>query len=247
MRLAAFAPVLLALAAQLASAQLPAPTPGTVSVSGSADVRVKPDHVVLELGVQANAPDLATAKREHDAVVERVVKYLRETLGEANVKTDYLSISPHYEWESGQRTYFTVQKTIIATLQKVSEFEAVLDRCVGLGVTHVHGVQFRTKELKKHRETARALAVKAALEKASLLAKEAGARAGRVLSITEETWGGWSAWSPGSWGRSWGNAGTAQVSVSTPSSTDDAQPTLPLGEITVSASVRLTAALVDQP
>lgn len=211
-----------------------------VSTSGSADVRVQPDHVVLQLGVEVRDADLAVAMKEHDARFERVVKYLRETLGAPNVRADHISINPTYQWESTQRKYFTVQKTLIATIKDISLFDTILHDCVSRGATNVQGVQFRTTELKKHRENARSLAIAAAREKAQKLALSAGVKIGGVLSISESSWGGASSWSPsgGFWGDGTSNS---QVSVAAASPTGgDSGPTLPLGELNVTATVQMS-------
>lgn len=231
----------LSIPALAATAQPSEPLRRSISVSGAADVRVQPDHVILELGVEVRGDDLNAAKNQNDADVERILTFLREQLRAEDVRTDYIAITPTYHWQTGART-FTVQRSIIATIRDVSTFESILTGCVSRGVTNVHGVRFRTSALKAHREAARALAVKAALEKAGKLAADARVQTGRVLTINENTWGGWSSWSAGYWGRASGGQGS-QVSVSSPGPSDDAMSTLALGEITVSATVQLSVEL----
>ena len=53
------------------------------------------------------------------------------------------------------------------------------------GVNDVGGIQFRTTELRKHRDAARLQAVKAAREKAEAMAGELGATLSSVQTITE--------------------------------------------------------------
>ena len=55
------------------------------------------------------------------------------------------------------------------------------------GANEVQDVQFYTSELRKYRDQARDLAVKAAGEKAQALSGAAGAQVGCVISITENT------------------------------------------------------------
>jgi hypothetical protein len=66
-------------------------------------------------------------------------------------------------------------------------------------VNYVHGVEFRTPELRRHRDAARQLAVRAAQEKAEALVHGLGGRLGRVLSISESHWGGSWVWTGGGW------------------------------------------------
>jgi len=53
------------------------------------------------------------------------------------------------------------------------------------GVTKVSNVEFRDSQIRKHRDQARAMAIKAAQEKANLLAREIGQTIGPAYSITE--------------------------------------------------------------
>ena len=63
------------------------------------------------------------------------------------------------------------------------KFEDLLSDALEAGVTHVQGIEFRTTELRKHRDRARSLALKAAQEKAELLADGAGRKIGKAISI----------------------------------------------------------------
>jgi uncharacterized protein YggE len=63
------------------------------------------------------------------------------------------------------------------------------------GANEVVDVQFKTSQLRRYRDEARALAMKAAQEKAQALTGVAGAQVGCVLNIDESTgssyYGGW--------------------------------------------------------
>ena len=54
------------------------------------------------------------------------------------------------------------------------------------GATNVQGIQFRTTEIRKHKDQARAMAVKAAKEKAVAVAGELGQKIGKPYTIKEE-------------------------------------------------------------
>jgi len=57
---------------------------------------------------------------------------------------------------------YSVQKTIVVTLSDLSKFEDLLSGVLEAGANYVHNVEFRTTELRKHRDQARALAIQAA-------------------------------------------------------------------------------------
>jgi hypothetical protein len=94
---------------------------------------------------------------------------------------------------------YVVRKTVVITLRDVAAFDAVLGAAVAAGATHIHGIDFRTTELRAHRDRARALAVDAAREKAEAMAGRLGHRIGAPLTIAEGQSGWWSGYGTG-WG-----------------------------------------------
>ena len=50
----------------------------------------------------------------------------------------------------------------------VDQFEELLSRVLLAGANHIYDIDFSTSELRKHRDAARALAMKAAQEKATI-------------------------------------------------------------------------------
>lgn len=216
-----------------------------ISVSGDAEVKVVPDEVVITLGVETLDKDLAKAKEENDQKVKQIIAAAQKLKVDAkNIQTDYINIQPEYE--SGSFKFqnnkaangFYVRKTLAITLKDISKFEDLLSSVLGAGANYVHGIEFRTSELRKHRDQARALAIKAAQEKAVALAKELGRSVGRPHSIQEGRigwWSGYGSW----WGSRWGNQMSQNVSqnVNAPSQGDS---TVPLGQISVTASVSVS-------
>jgi len=157
-------------------------TPRLITVTGEADVRVVPDEVILTVGVETWDKDLTIAKSQNDDRVKRVLALAKEYAIESKyVQTDQISIEPRYRDGYTQADFigYFVRKTIVFTLKDISRFEALLSSTLEAGATHVHGIQFRTTELRKHRDQARALALKAAQEKANAMAKELGQKAGK--------------------------------------------------------------------
>lgn len=175
--------------------------PRTVSVSGEAEIRVVPDEVVLTLGVETFDPDLGAAKAANDRRVAAVLEAVRARgVPSERVSTDYLVLQPRYEGRSDNRYVIighVARKTVVVTLRDVAAFDAVLAAAMGAGATHIHGVDFRTTELRAHRDRARALAVDAAREKAEAMAGRLGQRVGRALTLSEGHSGWWSGYGDG--------------------------------------------------
>ena len=226
-----------------ANAQMMEPTP-VISVSGSADVKIAPDEVHLTVGVETRHQKLEEAKKDNDSRVAAALAFLKTTgVSGKHVQTDFISVEPTYDYDSSSTTpkIFIVRKSVAITLQQIGSFERVLTGLLANGITHVHGIELHTSELRKHRDAARALAVSAAREKADALAKELGVKRGKVRSINANDWGGWMD-GTGYWGGRYGRVGAQNV-VQNAGGTADGSSTLSIGQITVSASVNVSFAI----
>jgi uncharacterized protein YggE len=216
-----------------------------VTVTGEAQVKVVPDEVVVTLGVQTEDVVLAVAKNENDAIVQQVLALAQDyALDDDHIQTDYIGINPTYDYSGygpGRLTGYSVNKNVVVTLGDLSKFEGLLSSALEAGANYVHGVQFRTTELRKYRDQARALAIQAAREKAEALAGELDQGLGEPVDIVEEqnTWRSW-------YGYGWGSSyeGMSQnVMVEEGSGSLEEGATIAPGQITVSAWVTVTFAL----
>lgn len=168
-----------------------------ITVSGQAELRVPPDEVVFTLEVESVDKDVLTAKTKTDESVKAVFSLARENkIKPDDVQTSYISVEPKYnldeldyEARRGVKRVFlgyAVSKTIAIRLRDISRFDPLLSDVLKAGITKVSNVEFRDSQIRKHRDQARAMAIKAAQEKASLLAREIGQTIGPAYSITED-------------------------------------------------------------
>ena len=212
----------------------------TIEVQGSAEVKVVPDEVFILFGAETSDPDLKIAKSQNDERVKNLLALTRELkIDPRYVQTDFINIEP-WEHDLGNqtvRTEYRVRKNIAVTLRDVAKFEELLSRALEGGIDHVHGIQFRTTELRKLRDQARAMAVQAAEEKATLLAGKLRRQVGPAIRISEYS-GGW--YSPYSWwGQSYGSNAMAQNS-SQAGGASSSDGTMALGQITITANVSVS-------
>ncbi len=223
-----------------AQPQLAAPAAArTISVTGNAQVMVVPDEVVLTLGVETSDLQMAAAKFKNDEIVKKVLVVTKNMgIDPKNVQTDYMNIQPRYDSNYPKLNFigYFVQKNIVITLKDVSKFEDLLSQVLEAGVNYVHGVDFRTTELRKYRDQARDLALKAAQEKAQAMASTVGQQVGQPLSVREDYnrwYYPWNSW----WGGAYGNQMSQNVIQNSGQAAPDSQDSLSLGQIAVSASV----------
>jgi uncharacterized protein YggE len=210
----------------------------TISVSGTAEVRVLPDEVNLRLGIETRAASLDEAMEQNEGRVAAVLKYLQEAgVDSKNVRTDFLQIEPQYDRRADAPQivpeYYRVRRNLGVRLADVSRFDKVLAGVMRNGVNHVDGVEFRTTELRQHRDAARKQAARAAQEKAAALAGDLGARLGEVQTIQEQTGGGW-------WSRSANPYSNAVQNVAIAANAEGGASEFAVGMINVTATVQVT-------
>lgn len=238
--------------------------PPQINVSGSAEVKVAPDEVDLSVGVETRQESLGEAKRQNDERVSKALDFLRHNgVKDKDIQTDYIIIEPVYDPNAGidprtglplpaydqhrslvEPVYYLVRKSIGITLTNISSFDVVLSGLITNGVNHVHRIDFRTSELRKYKDKARAMAIQAAKEKAEAMATELGVKVGKPYNINVNDWSGWSGWSPQSawgYGGGGGGGGTFQnVSQNVGGGTEGAGATFAVGQISVSATVNVS-------
>jgi uncharacterized protein YggE len=216
--------------------------PRLITVTGDADVRVVPDEVILTLGVETWDENLDVAKQENDARVERLLALAaRYAIQPQHVQTEHLSIEPRYRDDYEKRDFigFFVRKTVVITLRDLATFEDLLSDALQEGATHVHGIEFRTTELRKHRDEARSLAIKAAREKAEALAGELGQTVGQPHTIHEDQGSWWSSYNWW-WGARWGGSVAQNVIQESGGGGVPEDGSLAPGQITVNARVTVS-------
>lgn len=220
----------------------------TVTVTGEAEVRVVPDEVLLTLGVETWDKNLETAKGQNDGIVSKVLAVAtRYGIEPQHVQTDYVNIEPRYRngyYEERDFIGYFVHKNVVITLRDLSQFESLLSDVLQAGVNYVHGIEFRTTELRQNKDEARALAIQAAREKAAALGGELGQSVGDPLSIQEEQsgwWSGYNAW----WGSSFGGGMSQNVIQEAGGAAALADSSVAPGQIKVNARVSVTFELTQ--
>jgi uncharacterized protein YggE len=214
-----------------------------ITVSGDAEVRVVPDEVVLTLGIENWSKDLHVAKGQNDQVVADVLALASGYgIDSQHVQTDYVSIEPRYRngyYEESDFIGYFVRKSVVITLRDLTKFEDLLTDALDAGVNYVQGIQFRTTELREHRDEARALAIQAAEEKANALAEELGQRVGAPRT-TQEVQSGWLSGYNAWWGSRWGGAMAQNVIQELDGVALAGEGSLAPGQISVNARVSVT-------
>lgn len=175
--------------------------PTIVSV-GTIEIEAVPDEVNFSLEVTKLDKDLQTANRLNDESVSKILELTRRYgIRPQNVKTAYVSVEMEYENvrdpknkvydedgdEIGTTVFkgYEVSKTIYIKLTDLSRFEQFFEEVLKTGITKVKNVSFETSKYKELKVQARDLAIKAAREKAIVMARGVNQTIGKAIYIGE--------------------------------------------------------------
>lgn len=187
----------IALSASSAIAQNAVDRP-LITVTGQAEILVVPDEVAFNLRVVTMEKELPAAQTKNDQIVKTLLDLARKyQIPPTQVQTDHISLAQRFSDEEVTKKPpvflgYTVTKKVAIVLRDVSKAEDLLADIFKSGVTNIEDVEFRTTQLRKYKDQARAMAIKAAQEKAAALAREIGQTIGKAYSIQEQgqTYGG---------------------------------------------------------
>jgi uncharacterized protein YggE len=212
-------------------------SPRTITTSGEAIIYVQPDEVIFNFGIDVRGSDLSKAASVNEEIAGKLIVAVKKLgIEEKHIQTDQLQIGVVYRNHDDLTIDgYNVQRSYCVRLKDPKKFQALVETVLKNGANRVGGFEFRTTELRKHRDKARALAIVAAKEKAGALAGELNCVVGSPRTINETSGGHWYGG-----GLNFGNVSQnmAQSSPSSGESPDSDQ--LPLGQITVRANVTVT-------
>jgi uncharacterized protein YggE len=215
--------------AALSAAQECGPRPRLISVTGTSEVNVAPDQVVLSLGVEARDKDLGVAKSQNDARIKKVFGLARDAGVEPkDIETSTLRMGAEYSEEKVPKFLgYSVSQTTTITLKDLSKYESLMTKLLEAGINRVNGINFGVSETRKYRDEARSTAIRAAKEKAVAIAADLGQTVGKPWDISEES--GWNAYQY-----------TANSFSTDKATRDSDESTIAPGQLTIRASVKVS-------
>jgi uncharacterized protein len=168
----------------------------TVDTTGTAEIQVVPDTATLSFSIMKKDKSVSVAKKQNDETIAKVTGLARRfNINAADVKTDYIRVSEvtkRVKIKDSDDDYenvfdgYRVTRNLVVKLSDISKFETFLTALLDAGVNDVANVVFSSSELRRYKDQARAMAIRAAKEKAEAIAKEIGQTIGKAVSIDEE-------------------------------------------------------------
>jgi hypothetical protein len=161
-----------------------------VTVTGEATVAVAPDTAVIRIGVGSQEKSAREASDANARQMTAVLAAIKDSgIGERDIQTSRLSLQPQYDPNksgTARLTGFQATNQVTVKIRDIDKLAIVLDRAIASGANEMSGIEFMVSEQSKMLDQARDEAIADARRKAELYAKAAGAKLGKVVSISEE-------------------------------------------------------------
>ncbi len=161
-------------------------TPFGLSVFGSAQKRVEPDHVSIVFAVSRleETPSMAfeSAKLAAAEVQAFIAKNNIPEFGSSQLHLEQTT-----EWANQKQQFvgYTASMKFSLVVRELSQFESILTGIVDAGANQIVSVTFGTDRLKTIRQEMRELAVKEAMAKAQTYCNAANVKLGKVIHIED--------------------------------------------------------------
>lgn len=159
--------------------------PNTISVGGEGKVMVKPDEAVLYIGVETNNEDAKIAKTQNDAVMAKMIDFLKKSgVNAKDYKTEQVSLYQRQDYQTKEK-YFQASQSIQIQITDLTKYESLMAGLIEAGANKINSVQFRSSEVEKYESEARKKAVENARKKAKDYAETLGQNVGKALMVYE--------------------------------------------------------------
>jgi uncharacterized protein len=163
----------------------------TLFVTGNSNTKIKPDKVILTIGVETNNKTANAALVVNSKIMNKVIDVLKTAgVKENETSTSSLSIFPNYNYSRpsdtvGKITGFTVSNLIQIQSTNIGNISRWIDTAVAAGANTVNNVDFTISD-KKLDETKNNLikqAIDNAITKADIAASALGLKVVGVKSV----------------------------------------------------------------
>ncbi len=168
------------------------PPLSSIRVTGDARVAVKPDRVLIDIGVTTRAPLSQDAASQNAHQVDAALAAVRKAAGPtAALRTISYTLNPNYRYhpKEGEPTIdgYTALNVVEVTLDDLGKIGAVIDAATQAGANRIQGIQFTLRDQDAVRAQALREAATRARAEVDVLAGALGLKVLRVLTVEESS------------------------------------------------------------
>jgi uncharacterized protein len=158
-----------------------------ISVSGEGKIKVTPDRVVVNFGVDNVGKDATEVKKLNDETVDKVIKFIKKFgIPTTDFQTTNVSLQKIYDYEKKKHTYQASQ-SITITLKDITKYDELMIGLVDTGINNISNVEFKSSKMEEHKTEARKLAILDAKKKAEDYVSVLNQKVGKAILITDNS------------------------------------------------------------
>ena len=160
-----------------------------VTVTGDSRISVEPDTTMVTISVVTQNPSAIEAQQINATRTAAVIAAVKATAGPgAEIKTSGYSLTPQRVYKQNEPptiTGYEARNSVLVTLGDLTRIGRVIDAASKAGANNIDGVGFMLRQDMESRGRALGESTRAAIAKATILARTIGGRLGRIVSISE--------------------------------------------------------------
>jgi uncharacterized protein YggE len=168
-----------------------------IVVSGEGEAAVAPDMALLSLSVMREAKTAREALDDNNAAMAEVIEAIKLFgVADRDLQTAGLQIMPRYNYtnkpdgtQEAELIAYQVTNSLSVRVRDLVKTGEILDKAVSLGVNQGGNIVFANDDPLAVITEARKKAVAEATAKARTLAEAAGVNLGRILEISDQSFG----------------------------------------------------------
>ncbi len=164
-----------------------------ITIEGMGKIAAKPDIALISLGVQSDGLTVKATQALNTQKMNAIVKAVKDMgVADKDLQTSNYSLSPKIDWNTGKQNIigYTITQTVTVKLRDLDKAGDVLAKAGELGMNQTGGINFTIDEPKALQERARTMAIEDSRKKAEQLAGELGLRIVKVVTFSENSYGG---------------------------------------------------------
>jgi uncharacterized protein len=171
----------------------------TLPVTAEGRIKAVPDLATVNLGVLSRADTASAAQNENSRKINQIVEFVKKQgITQDDIATSQYNMYPQQDYKEGRSSIvgYEVNQTITIKIHDVDQegkqdlLGTLLSGVTDNGANQVQGVSLGFEDADDLRQQAKEQAITKAKEKAQELAKAAGLKLGRVITISESGYGG---------------------------------------------------------
>ena len=158
-----------------------------ITVSGEGKIKVSPDQVNINFGIDNIGKDALEVKNLNDQTVDKVLKFIKKFgIPAADVLTTKVSLNRNYDYDK-KKYSFQATQSITIILKDLAKYDSLIMGLMDNGINTISNVVFESSKIEEFKSEVRKLAIKEAKHKAEDFVLVVGQKVGKAIIISDNS------------------------------------------------------------